>query len=254
MNNLRVEHFHQAIEKLRQGDCLVGGHKFNMSNWTTCLCGSANIIAGIPVASKLPLGWASGSSKQKLHIAHLVNCTDLTDKEIIAEWEARSRSGWSLIGADLRESKLEKAVATNMNFRRADLSFSIMEMSDFSGSNFEDSKLTRVRLGWSNLTNANLRGANLRGANLTDATLIGADLSGANLRGANLRGANLLGACLRGTNLEGADLRVASLRRADLTNAKLKGANLQNADLTGTELSGATLADAHFFNTIIEVY
>jgi uncharacterized protein YjbI with pentapeptide repeats len=109
------------------------------------------------------------------------------------------------------------------------------------------SKISIVRLDYTNLSEANLRGANLDSFNLRGTDLSGADLRGAylawstldetNLKGAKLQGANLSGdASLRNTNLKGANLQGANLSgEVDLSDANLESANLEGANLEGAE-------------------
>jgi uncharacterized protein YjbI with pentapeptide repeats len=109
------------------------------------------------------------------------------------------------------------------------------------------SKISIVRLDYTDLSEANLRGANLDSFNLRGTDLSGADLRGAylawtkldetNLKGAKLQGANLSGdTSLRNTNLKGASLQGANLSgEVDLSNANLESVNLEGANLEGAE-------------------
>ena len=109
------------------------------------------------------------------------------------------------------------------------------------------SKISIVRLDYTDLSEANLRGAYLDSFNLRGTDLRGADLRGAylawsvldetKLKSANLQGANLSGdTLLRSTNLKDANLQGANLSgEVDLSDANLEGANLEGANLEGAQ-------------------
>jgi uncharacterized protein YjbI with pentapeptide repeats len=159
MPELTVKHFEQAIELLRQGNCLVNGQNFNMERWDSCLCGSASTLAfGQPLEDGLPKGWVSGKNiKQKVHIAAMVMMTLSSDADIIKEWDARKANRWSLKGANLR------------------------------GTDLRDADLRDADLRDANLSNANLRDADLRGTDLQFADLRGTDLRCTDLSQADLQ-------------------------------------------------------------------
>ena len=85
-------------------------------------------------------------------------------------------SGLYLVGANLRESNLSRAVITQSNLAGVDFSGASLEAANLAGSN----------LAGASFTGANLRSASLVNTNLTAAGMIATDLIGANLRGARM--------------------------------------------------------------------
>tara|TARA_A100001011_G_C14202381_1_gene796222 strand:+ start:689 stop:1210 length:522 start_codon:yes stop_codon:yes gene_type:complete len=96
--------------------------------------------------------------------------------------------------------------------------------------------LTKVNLGFKDITRSILKKSNL-----TKAYLVSVDLSGGNLTGATLTGAYMNGAILRDANLEGADFTDAELELADFT-----AANLKNVDFSGAYLLHAIITEYQF--------
>ena len=170
----------------------------------------------------------------------------------------------TLVGANLREARLEGA---NLSFARlegANLSFARLAGAFLSEARLEEASLILSRLEGANLVGARLEGANLGGARLTgaylgatrlegaflsDARLEGAFLKLARLEGAFLGGARLTGANLSEAGLEGANLSEARLDGADLREARLEGANLSEARLEGADLSEADLRKSKWAGT-----
>ena len=108
-----------------------------------------------------------------------------------------------------------------------------------SGATLLNANLGGANLTRANLSGANLRGTNLTSANLSGAILYGADLRGATLTGANLTAAELIGTELFAATLTGAQLIRANLRGAHLRGAELRGANFRGADVSDADLRGA---------------
>ena len=75
--------------------------------------------------------------------------------------------------------------------REANLSETVLELTDFQGAYLKKVDFQKAILWKADLQGADLEGANLRKADLLEVNLQGADLTNANLSGANLRGANL---------------------------------------------------------------
>lgn len=163
-----------------------------------------------------------------------------------AEGTRLSLRGADLIGVDLSEALLGRAILKETNLSNAYLVKANLREADLSGSILRDADLRDADLVKANFYMANLSGAILRlagliGADLRRAYLIEADLSNAILDGAKLEGAHLDGA-----NLSKTELSKAKLIKADLSNANLRGANLFDADLSGANLSGANLTETNF--------
>lgn len=85
-------------------------------------------------------------------------------------------NGLYLVGANLREANLSRAVMSQSNLAGI----------DFSGANLEAANMAGSNLAGASFTGANLRSASLVNTNLTAAGMIATDLVGANLRGARM--------------------------------------------------------------------
>ena len=134
------------------------------------------------------------------------------------KYEIKNRWNGSVIYLDdtetLREL-VEKAIASDADLRRADL----------SGADLSD---------------ANLRRANLSGANLSDADLRRADLSDADLRRADLSDADLRRADLSDADLSGADLSVIKLDYWDALSKAPKEITGLRTSLIEGKVNGST--------------
>jgi uncharacterized protein YjbI with pentapeptide repeats len=123
-------------------------------------------------------------------------CSDVPAPEVYwrrCVFDRQDLTDVDLTGANLRDS----------SFKRADLSFSVLQGVDARRTKFVTSIMQEVVLDEANLvradlTKADLNGASLKGANLTWARMFRADLSGADLSGARLDNADLLQAVLDG--------------------------------------------------------
>jgi uncharacterized protein YjbI with pentapeptide repeats len=151
-----------------------------------------------------------------------------------------------LIGADLREARLQDADLLEAQVQGAHLSEAQLQGAKLIEAQLQGAKLGSAKLQAADLREARLQGASLplaqlQGAKLWKAQLQGADLRHAELQGANLGGAELQGANLGKAHLQGADLGGAYLQGAYLSEAQLKGANLSEAQLKGVNLRGAGL-------------
>jgi TIR domain/Pentapeptide repeats (8 copies) len=91
---------------------------------------------------------------------------------------------------------------------------------DLMGANLREAKLNGANLVRANLLEANLNSANLTGAELNGADLSGAVLSEANLSEATLTGANLSCAFLDGTNFERAIVGYAFFGHVNLSSCR----------------------------------
>lgn len=141
-----------------------------------------------------------------------------------------------LSGADLNGFALEQ-----INFRRANLTWTRLGGAVLTGADLEEATLVGADLSAAEVSQASLVRANLRQINLVGAELRAADLSQAILDGADLIDANLSRALLHATSLQETDLSGASLCEADLRRANLTRANLSNADLRRANLVAALL-------------
>lgn len=107
---------------------------------------------------------------------------------------------------------------------------------DLSGARLRKADLTGSMLGLSNLEKTDLEEANLTAANLTRSNLTGAKLSSARL--------NL--AVLKVMNLTQTDFR-----EADLTQAVLVDANLDRTDFRGAQLDSTNLSESWSTHTTV---
>ena len=105
-----------------------------------------------------------------------------------------------------------------------------------------------INLSHSLINNSNLSGTNLSTANLKNTKLKNSDLSNTNLTNANIAEAQLKNTNLNNTNLENADLSNATLKRIKLENANLENANLENTKLIWVNLSNANVENTNFEN------
>jgi hypothetical protein len=129
-----------------------------------------------------------------------------------------------LVGADLAEANLQRAL-----FREANLQGTYLREVNLQGASLREANLQEADLSLANLQEADLYVTNLLGAFLVKANLQGAIFVAANLQGARLGLADLQEADLYGANLHGAELLGANLGGAKLIGAKLQGANFRSA-------------------------
>jgi uncharacterized protein YjbI with pentapeptide repeats len=157
--------------------------------------------------------------------------------------------GINLSGADLRNTRLRRALLTDGDFRNADVSGADfwgaeLRSADFRGATLDGALFSTGNLESCKFTGTNLRSCRMQSCNLMYAQFDGADMSDALLDKADLRRANCSRAKLVGSDLTGADLGWADLSGADLT-----GANLMYARLIKTKLQGAVLHQCRVFGT-----
>ncbi len=141
-------------------------------------------------------------------------------------------SGTILIGASMKDVKLdsailESAILTDANLARISLKNSMAESADFDNAIFWE--MTKP---------------------YETADLSYAELSGATFRGADLRGAIFINADLDTAAFHNADLTGATFQGADLSNARFTGAILEGVDFGGIEeinWMGVRLKDANLF-------
>lgn len=123
---------------------------------------------------------------------------------------------------------------------------------DLKGAVLTGYDLSRARLQYCIATNANFRGANLRSCDLSYAKLEGALFDGATATSAKFRGISAFNSQWNGAHLGAADMTHANLQRASLSHAKLnrvlfvqarlKEADLSHAAVTGADFSGVDVS------------
>ena len=84
------------------------------------------------------------------------------------------------------------SLINGVNFKNADLSYSVLTDVEGKKVNFSG-----TQLAYTDFTRANLEGANFKNANLIGADFENCNLTGANFKGANLRQARFPGAVLK---------------------------------------------------------
>ncbi len=142
-----------------------------------------------------------------------------------------------LRGADLSYGKFDDADLSNAKLAGASLySVSMrgarLQRADLSRTDLRDSKLERAVASFANVQEADLSSAKLGGANFAGAQLKGTILLDVDLKNADLHGAFLGGALLRGAELDGVNLSAADLRGATgLSAAQICSARWQGAQL-----------------------
>jgi uncharacterized protein YjbI with pentapeptide repeats len=164
----------------------------------------------------------------------------------------------------LSAKNLSNQDLSGIDFRRANLSASVLNGARLTGATLDGCNLTVSFFEGATLSKASLQGATLfsvqmKGAILTEANLSGArligdlrdtDLSRATLTRMNAaadmknQSMGLMRAVLRSAMLDGADFSDANLSRTMLEFAKLRGARLEGANLFAAELGGADLTGA----------
>ncbi len=124
--------------------------------------------------------------------------------------------GCNLFQADLVGREIPGVDVSGSRLRQSDLSYSIMDRANFSGTDLSVAegyagRFTRANFSHANLQDASFVGAYLGYANFNGATFGGTVLAGANLEGAqNLTQAQLNGACGDGETRLPAGLHLSS--------------------------------------------
>ena len=177
----------------------------------------------------------------------------LFDRNLKLYNEDLARAPSDVIQSALMRNFADKKMIAGKSFEEALLEkYKILDMGnrDLNFSNFEKSKLQKIRFDRSNLKYANLQGTILNGSIIINSHLDGSDmrrshLKRVNLNGSHLKGADLRGAFLNGSHLKNSNLTNAKLWKAHLVDANLTEANLSNANLSNANLSNAKLWRAH---------
>jgi uncharacterized protein YjbI with pentapeptide repeats len=187
----------------------------------------------------------------------------------------------NLIGADLRNAKLARAIMTAANLTRANLAGADLKGAELVdailvGANVSRAAFAPAQLVPAGITRADVRNAMLAGPprplrlpppvrpslvenavaaeSVRDDKLVAARIAAENSAAENWERAkvvrpkivrtNLTGANLSGANLTGADFLAAQLERAVFVGANLSGADFTVANLYKADLTRAELANA----------
>lgn len=142
----------------------------------------------------------------------------------------------SCVGADFTSSTLYGG-ASGCNFTRANLESLYFDEANLLNCNFQESNLNESRAEKIVANNLNFKGATLRNASCREASFQGADFTAADLSEADLRNVNFRKAILSGANFSGANLAEADLSDAVIDGVNFTGAELAGVNWTGVDLS-----------------
>jgi hypothetical protein len=155
----------------------------------------------------------------------------------------------SVLGRYHRSSGAPRAT---IDLQFTDLRTAVLEGADFSGAKLQGARFDEAALQDTSFVNADLRGTdfslsrmhrvNLAGTRISDANFSDADLAYANFAGATISGCKATHAIfafanLRGATIEGGNFASSGFHRADFTDARVSG--MEGADLTVTNLTEA---------------
>jgi uncharacterized protein YjbI with pentapeptide repeats len=175
------------------------------------------------------------------------------------DWSGSNLPKLCLAGATLARANLQGinwpgAIATRVDFRRANLT-----VANLSDARLAGALLDEASLAGANLTNADLQDvsavmANFNGTRLGSAELRQTDLRGASFVGATLHRAILIDVQLAAADFSGANLNHSMCLGCDFrdsiwTSAILDGATLDGSTLAGMTISGLSATDARFAKT-----
>ena len=176
--------------------------------------------------------------------------------------EVESLDRCSFREADLDSVLLTGVKADGLEFCDAQMRLVSFLRSQFRGSVFEGSRLSRVTFDKSSMRTANLREIKAIQCTFRDADLSQSDMAAAVLEACDLGGVRLDRARLRqltadpstrftGATLDEADLTRALLDGVDFSNASLKRAILDAASLKRSILTDVNLRGARFLRTAL---
>lgn len=139
----------------------------------------------------------------------------------------------------------ERAMASSDSYDPIELDFSD---ADLMGATLRDLKLEGARLDQVDLRHADLTNTSLRGATGSDLKLDRVVLQGekASLFNARLKDVEAPGARLQGSELVNAHIKRADLGVARFEGARLQAAHFEACNLRGANFSGANVADTYF--------
>ncbi|WP_068187499.1 pentapeptide repeat-containing protein [Mycobacterium sp. UM_CSW] len=153
-------------------------------------------------------------------------------------WVDREFTGTDFRDEDLSRLRTERVVFSDCDFGGANLA-----ESDHRGSAFRNCTFGRTLLWHSTFAQCSMLGSVFVGCRMRPITFDEVDFTLAVLGGNDLRGVDLSGCRFREASLVETDLRKAVLRGADLSGARTTGARFDDADLRGA------LADAALWRT-----
>ncbi|ORV89932.1 hypothetical protein AWC11_13055 [Mycobacterium interjectum] len=143
-------------------------------------------------------------------------------------WVDREFTGTDFRDDDLSRLRTERAVFSDCNFSGVNLA-----ESQHNGSAFRNCTFERTLLWHSTFAQCSMLGSVFVQCRMRPMTFDEVDFTLAVLGGNDLRGVDLSGCRLREASLVETDLRKAVLRGADLSGVRTTGARLDDADLRG---------------------
>jgi uncharacterized protein YjbI with pentapeptide repeats len=145
----------------------------------------------------------------------------------------------------VERSRIVQAQFTGGACSRMRLMDVVVENSDFSGTEFDESSFTRVEF-----RDCRMSGAILSRCAFRDVLFSGCRLDEANFRMSETIAVTLEGTDLRRSDFYGADLQDTRFFECDLTGVELSNANLSGARFHGSKLAGLKGAQALAGSTI----
>jgi len=173
-------------------------------------------------------------------------------------------SGWDFAEKDLTDADFENATLTAADFRQAvvpgaDFGRTTLTIEQlYSTASYQSGDLSRIRLGYDDLTGWDFAGKNLSGASFGSATLTDTDFSGAVVTRAYFGGTTDSGftpeqlystASYRAGDLSGIGLNGNDLSKWSFAEQNLRDASFYKATLTDTDFSKAVVTGADFGHT-----
>lgn len=156
-----------------------------------------------------------------------------------------------LPNANLKSLKLDglnHGECEGINLRKANLSRSDLQETDFALVYLTEADLSGANLSNSKFLCCHLDNINLSGANLSHSEMCLCGFSGGNLSKANMSNADFSSSEFVGTNLANSNLSNSVFSCAEFMNAELQHVNFENADLSDADFTGADLSYANLTN------
>jgi len=166
----------------------------------------------------------------------------------LQHWVDREFSGRDFHDEDLSRLRTERAVFSDCDFSGANLA-----ESEHRGSAFRNCMFERTLLWHTTFAQCSMLGSVFVQCRMRPMTFDEVDFTLAVLGGNDLRGVDLGGCRLRETSLVETDLRKAVLRGADLSGARTTGTRLDDADLRGATVDGALWRTASLSGARVDV-
>ncbi|OBJ47274.1 pentapeptide repeat-containing protein [Mycobacterium sp. 1423905.2] len=156
-------------------------------------------------------------------------------------------------GRDFRDDDLSRLRTERVIFTECDFSGVNLVESEHLGAAFRNCNFRRTTLWHSTFRQCSMLGSVFEHCRMRPLTLDEVDFTLAVLGGNDLRGVDLSGCRLRETSLVETDLRKAKLRGADLRGARTIGTRLDDADLRGAIIDASLWTTASLAGARVDV-